>query len=163
MKNLKLALAAAFVALSAFGPAQLALADPGGVKGHTFDSTFTKWVTSPGTPPILLNMIGVVGGDVGVGTYTGEVLNINTVGSIDTITALYHFNGRKHSFTARLTVTQNNLLGTASIKGLVIDGWQRGAPVTGEYTVFGVCPIATPGNMFGTLCFQGTLHVHRGP
>ena len=46
---LPLVLAAAFAAVSALGPAQLALADAGGVKGHSFDNTFTKWVTSFGT------------------------------------------------------------------------------------------------------------------
>jgi hypothetical protein len=46
------------------------------------------------------------------------------------------------------------------ITGLVTDGWLKGAQVTGEYTVWATCPIATPGNMFGTLCFQGTLHTN---
>ena len=163
MKKLMLVLVAAFVALSAFGPAQLALADAGGVNGHSFDSTFTKWVTSPGTPPVLLNMVGVVGGDVGDGTYSGEVLSMDTVGNFTMIVALYHFHGSKHSFTARLNVTQDNTLGTAALTGMVTDGWQTGAPVTGEYTVLDPCPIPTPGNILGTVCFQGALHINRGP
>src|SRR5260221_4245429 len=85
---LLLVLAAAFAAVSALGPAQLALADAGGVKGHSFDNTFTKWVTSFGTPPVLLNMVGVVGGDVGAGTYAGEVLSDSSVCTIETLVAL---------------------------------------------------------------------------
>jgi len=162
MKNLKFVLISALAALLAFGSAQLALADSGGVSGHTFDSTFTKWVVSPGTPPVLVNMIGVVGGDVGPGTFTGEVLSDVTVGNIETIVPLYHFHGSLHSFTALLYVTLDQSVGTATITGAVTDGWQSGAPVTGEFTVMPVCPIATPGNMFGTLCFRGALHVHRG-
>ena len=68
--------------------------------GHTFDGTFTKWVnTSPPGPGVLANMVGVVGGDVGPGTYTGEVLSMNNVGNIISIKSLYHFHGSKHDFT----------------------------------------------------------------
>jgi hypothetical protein len=157
-----LVLVAAYAALSAVGPTQLALADAGGVKGHTFDVTFTKWVTSAGTAPVVFNMVGVVGGDVGAGTYAGEVLNDDFGLLITKIEALYHINGSRHSFTADVHVTQDNVAGTAVITGLVTDGWLKGAHVTGEYTVWATCPIATPGNLFGTLCFQGTLHVHGG-
>jgi hypothetical protein len=130
-------------------------------KGHTFNNTFTKWVTtSPPAPGVLANMVGVVGGDVGPGTYTGEVISMNTVGNITSIEALYHFNGSKHSFTAELKVTQDESAGTATITGQVTEGWLKGASVTGEYTVLAVCPIETPDNAYGTLCFQGTLHVH---
>jgi hypothetical protein len=163
MKSLKSVLVAAFAVLLVVAPARLVLADAGGETGHSFDATFTKWVTSPGTPPVLLNMVGVVGGDVGEGTYTGEVLSMETVGNITTIVPLYHFNGSRHSFTALLTVKQDNTTGTAEITGVVTEGWQLGAPVTGEFTVMDPCPIPTPGNMLGTVCFQGALHVHRGP
>ena len=130
-------------------------------KGHTFDSTFTKWVTtSQPAPGVIANMIGVVDGDVGPGIYTGEVLSLNTVGNIISIHALYHFNGSKHAFTADLNVTQNESAGTATIIGSVTDGWLKGASVTGEYTVLTVCPIETPNNAGGTMCYQGTLHVH---
>lgn len=157
-----LVLAAPLAALSAWGPTPLALADGGGVQGHGFEATFTKWVTSPGTPPVLLNMVGIVGGDVGPGTFTGEVLSDQTVGNIETLVPLYHFHGSRHSFTALLTVTQDNTSGTAVITGRVTEGWLKGAPVSGEYKVWATCPIATPGNLFGTLCFQGALHIHRG-
>jgi hypothetical protein len=163
MKSLKSVLVAAFAVLLVLAPAKLALADPGGLRGHSFDSTFTKWVTSPGAPPVLLNMAGVVGGDVGNGTYTGEVLSLETVGNITTIVPLYHFHGSLHSFTALLSVKEDSTSGTAEITGVVTEGWLKGAAVTGGYTVLDPCPIPTPGNMLGTVCFQGTLHAHRGP
>jgi len=130
-------------------------------KGHTFDDTFTKWVTtSPPAPGVVANMVGVVGGDVGPGTYTGEVISANTVGNITSIEALYHFNGSKHAFTANLKITQDESAGTAMITGDVTEGWLKGASVTGEYNVLAVCPLETPDNAYGTVCFQGALHVH---
>jgi hypothetical protein len=138
-----------------------ALAFSGDARGHTFDDTFTKWVISwPPTNDVPANMVGVVGGDVGPGTYTGEVLSVNTVDNITSIHALYHFNGSKHAFTADLNVTQDESAGTATLTGNVTEGWLKGASLTGEYTVLAVCPISTPGNAFGTVCFQGALHVH---
>ena len=138
-----------------------ALAYNSDAKGHTFDSTFTKWViTSPPAPGVVANMMGVVGGDVGPGTYMGEVISLNTVGNITSIEALYHFNGSKHAFTANLKITQDESAGTATITGDVTEGWLKGASVTGEYAVLAVCPIETPDNAYGTVCFQGALHVH---
>ena len=130
-------------------------------RGHTFDNTFTKWVTtSPPASGVVANMVGVVGGDVGPGTYTGEVISVNTVGNITSIQALYHFNGSKHTFTADLKITQDESAGTATITGQVMEGWLKGASVTGEYNVLAVCPLDTPDNAYGTVCFQGALHVH---
>ncbi len=138
-----------------------ALAYSSDAKGHMFDDTFTKWViTSPPAPGVVLNMAGVVGGDVGPGTYTGEVISANSVGNITSIQALYHFNGSKHAFTAELNITQDESAGTATITGHVTEGWLKGASVTGEYTVLAVCPIETRDNAQGTVCYQGTLHVH---
>jgi hypothetical protein len=105
-------------------------------------------------------MMGVVGGDVGPGTYMGEVISLNTVGNITSIEALYHFNGSKHAFTANLKITQDESAGTATITGDVTEGWLKGASVTGEYAVLAVCPMETPDNAYGTMCFQGALHVH---
>jgi hypothetical protein len=138
-----------------------ALAYNSDAKGHTFNDTFTKWVTtSIPAEGVLANMVGVVGGDVGPGAYKGEVISVNTVGNITSIQALYHFNGSKHAFTAELNVTQDESAGTATITGSVTEGWLKGASVTGEYTVMAVCPIETPDNAEGTVCYQGTLHVH---
>src|SRR5687767_5907030 len=70
--------------------AGVALAYSSDAKGHTFDNTFTKWViTSPPAAGVVANMVGVVGGDVGPGTYAGEIISVNTVGNITTIHALY--------------------------------------------------------------------------
>jgi hypothetical protein len=153
--------------LFAIAPAQSALADSGGVKGHTFDFTFTKWATSlPANYPSLAGVLmeGVVGGDVGDGVYAGVVLSDDLTQEPDfwLANARYEFYGKKHSFIADVHVTQNNNTSTAVITGVITHGWLKGAQLTGEYTVMPVCPIATPGNVFGTLCFQGTLHVHRG-
>jgi len=138
-----------------------ALAASNNPRGHTFDNTFTKWVTtSQPAAGVVANMVGVVGGDVGPGTYAGEVLSMNTVGNITSIHALYHFKGNKHSFTAALDVTQDESAGTATITGSVTEGWLKGASVIGEYTVLADCPIETRDNAYGTLCFQGALHVH---
>lgn len=138
-----------------------ALAYSSDAKGHTFDDTFTKWVTtSKPADGVLANMVGIVGGDVGPGTYKGEVISMNTVGNITSIEALYHFKGSKHTFTANLKITQDESAGTATITGDITEGWLRGASVTGEYKVLAVCPIETPDNAYGTVCFQGALHVH---
>jgi hypothetical protein len=128
------------------------------VASHTFEATFTKWVTK--AP----QMAGVVGGDVGVGTYSGEILKMNTVGDITKIEALYKFNGGIHTFTAHVYVTENDApgVGTATITGRVEEGWMKGATVTGEYKVWATCPIPTPGNGDGNKCYQGTLHIPKG-
>ena len=148
-------------------PVKVALADQGGVKGHTFNFTFTKWATSlPENPPSLAGVLmeGIVGGDVGNGVYAGVVLSDNLTQEPDywIANAQYEFYGEKNSFIADVHVTQNNNTGTAVITGVVTQGWLKGAQLTGEYTVMSSCPIATPGNVFGTTCFQGTLQVHVG-
>ena len=72
-------------------------------------------------------MAGVVGGDVGRGTFTGEVFSIDGTGQPGDPTfihAHYHFNGRFHSFTADVHVTQ--ILNKAVIIGVVsrTGGWR---------------------------------------
>jgi hypothetical protein len=137
-----------------------ALAFSVSAKGHTFNDTFTKWVTtSPPAAGVVANMVGIVGGDVGPGAYVGEILSMNTVGNITSIEALYHFNGSKHAFTADVNITQDNSKGTAAITGHVTEGWLKGASVTGEYNVLAICPMATRDNAYGTMCFQGALHI----
>jgi hypothetical protein len=168
-KNWRMLVALVLVVTSLFAvaPTQLALADAGGVQGHTFDFTFTKWVTSwPAYYPSMagVSMAGVVVGDVGNGVYAGKVLSDDlTVPGFWLAHARYEFYGKKHSFIADVHVTQNNTTGTALIIGVITQGWLKGAQITGEYTVMPSCPIATPGNVFDPpVCFQGTLHVHMG-
>ena len=141
---------------------------PDGKPSHrSADVTFTKWVTSPpANPPSAagVSMAGVVAGDVGPGVFAGKVIrdDTSTPGSW-LAQALYGFKGSVHSFVAYNFVTEDRGLSpiTATIRGVVIHGWMSGARVTGEYTVWDRCPIPTPGNVFGTLCFQGTLHLQR--
>jgi hypothetical protein len=126
--------------------------------------TFTKWVTSPGTAPVQFKMEGVVSGDVGGGKFVGEVLNLDTsTAGIKKIEALYHINGGTHQFTADVHVTQDDKKGTGVIKGVVTEGWLKGAEVQGEYQVIGPCGIINAQTgPFGDMCFQGTLHILQG-
>ena len=117
--------------------------------------TFTKWVTD------LPNMAGLVSGDAGGGHFAGEVLSYAHTDAIDKLEALYHINGAAFQFTAHNFVTQNNLKGTAVIRGVVTDGPLKGARVQGEYQVIAPCGIANSqtGGPFSDACFQGTLTI----
>ena len=136
------------------------------------DVTFTKWILSaPADPSTLAGVLmgGVVGGDVGPGTYAGEVLNDDTTSQPGFWLghARYEFHGSEHSFIADLHITENDTVVpiTATIQGVVTNGWLEGAQVTGQYRQWDTCPIPTPGNVLGAVCFQGTLHLqfeHRG-
>jgi len=128
---------------------------------------FTKWRIPPfPLPPeggILVNMVGViVGGDVGDGTFTGEVLSsvVDPVTGFNTTEAVYHFHGSKHSFTARIQAVQE-VLGIGQkgvITGVVTDGWLKGHAVEGEWTVIPAC--YAPGTGLGN-CFEVTLEIER--
>jgi hypothetical protein len=161
-------LAGALAALFIAGQAPLAQADVGAKHGHTFVVTFTKWITSePADPPSVagVSMAGVVGGDVGAGRYAGVVLDDDlSVPGFWLGHARYEFHGRKHTFIADVHVVENDTTdpATAKITGVVTTGWLKGAKVTGEYTVLPNCPIATPGNVFDNLCFQGSLQIQPG-
>jgi hypothetical protein len=124
-----------------------ALAD-GGRDHRDAENTFTKWITAYPA------MAGVVGGDVGSGTYAGEILKY-TPGDTTVIEALYHFTGSRHSFSALVHVEQTGL--KARISGVVTDGWLKGSPVQGRYTQITCAHDATT-----TDCFQGTLDILRG-
>jgi hypothetical protein len=115
---------------------------------HTDEAhnTFTKYVS---TYPA---MTGVVGGDVGSGTYAGEILK-RTPGTTTVIEALYHFNGSRHTFSALVHVEQTGL--KAVITGVVTEGWLKGHPVEGKYTQI-TCTQSPNGT-----CFQGTLDILR--
>jgi hypothetical protein len=119
----------------------------GGRDHRNAENTFTKYVSAYPA------MAGVVGGDVGKGTYAGEILKY-TPGTTTVIEALYHFNGSRHSFSALVHVEQTGL--KAVISGVVTEGWLKGNPVKGKYTQI-TCTQA-PDNT----CFQGTLDILRG-
>ena len=118
-------------------------------------ATFTKWVTSfRNLPGDVATFAGVVGGGVGNGIFTGELLLYSPSPTVSHFVAFYHFTGLKHSFTALVNVEQTGL--KAVIIGVVTDGWLKGRAVVGEYTE-DTCThdgITTP-------CFQGTLEIKR--
>lgn len=111
-------------------------------------ATFTKWVTD------WPNMAGVVGGSVGNGAFSGKVLDY-APGPTTVIAAIYHFGGSRHEFTALMHVEQTGL--HADLIGVVIDGWNKGKLVTGEYT-----QITCAHDGITTDCFRGSLHLGHG-
>lgn len=148
-----LAIAAAAVLLALTLGVGLAQASAG---DHRYaDTTFTKWITGAGPSPYLATMGGIVGGDVGEGTFSGYVVTKTVTATGAVIDAIYQFNGSRHSFTAPVHVVQTGL--TAVINGQISDGWLAGANVQGEYTQ-GTC---THGGLT-TTCFSGTLTILRG-
>jgi hypothetical protein len=165
--RLALVLAAFVATLSVSLSSSVALADGGRHHHHAADATFTKWVTSPPPDPSTSAgtlMTGIVGGDVGRGRYAGEVLGDDTTSQPGFWLghARYEFHGHKDTFMADLHITEDDrspALITATIDGVVTDGWLEGAHVTGQYRQWDTCPIPTPGNVNGTICFQGTLHL----
>ena len=118
-------------------------------RGHgEAENSFTKWITA------FPAMAGVVGGDVGTGTYAGEILKY-TPGDTTVIEALYHFNGSRHSFSALVHVEQTGL--KARITGVVTDGWHKGDRVDGHYT-----QITCAHDNTTTDCFRGSLDIDLG-
>jgi hypothetical protein len=108
-------------------------------------------------------MAGVVGGDVGNGRYAGQILGVDAVSQpgFTLLHARYELDGSRHSFIADLRIVEDmsRTPVTATIAGAVTSGWMKGAHVAGEFTILVPCPIPTPGNVAGTKCFQGTLHL----
>jgi hypothetical protein len=152
----------ALVLVAGFAALTLSLS-PGAASaaGGPADVTFTKWITQATAFPF--DMKGVVGGDVGAGTYTGEVLTLVDDGTTTKIHALYHINGGTQSLTADVLITQTDATGAAVITGVVTTGYLKDSRVTGGYETLPVCNIATPGSVIGTVCFHGTLHITAGP
>jgi hypothetical protein len=129
-----------------------AVAADGGRDHRNAENTFTKWVTSLSSG----TMAGVVGGDVGDGTYAGQVLSMVTVGDTTTIHATYGFDGSTHSFSADVQVVQTGL--NAVITGIVTEGWLKGNQVEGQYTQI---PCSN-GVEDPQRCYSGTLDILRG-
>ena len=95
-------------------------------------------------------MEGVVSGDVGGGLFAG----VASLVSSDPDTGVlcdgdYQIGtGSAHEFTAHNRVTQDNTTNTAKIKGVVIDGWLKGAKVDGQYQVISPCGILNVNVLF---------------
>jgi hypothetical protein len=119
------------------------------------ENTFTKWITGPGAPPALANMGGVVGGDVGDGAFSGQVLTKTPTSTGAVIDAIYHFDGSRHSFTAAVHVVQTGV--NAVISGVVTDGWLKGNLVEAGYE-----QITCDHDGTTSTCFQGWLDILRG-
>jgi hypothetical protein len=115
------------------------------------DVTFTKWFTSPP------NMAGTVGGDVGNGSLTAEILGAepHAGGKIVKLTGLHHIKGSVHSADVLLTawMFDNNF---GIITGGVTGGWRQGASVYGTFKVI-QCSQAADG-----ICFQGNYYIVGG-
>ncbi len=163
---------AAFAVVAALAIVSAALGTGTAVAGAghrgSADVTVTRWTTTlPANPATSagVRMTGVVGGDVGSGSYVGKILDdaMTTQPKLWLGHARYEFRGREHSFVADLHITENDGIVpiTATLQGTVTRGWLKGAHVTGQYRQRDTCPIPTPGNVFGTSCFQGTLHLQR--
>jgi hypothetical protein len=150
-RNRALALAATVALLTLSLGAGVASADGGRDSRHA-ETTFTKWVA--GYP----NMTGVVGGDVGTGTYSGTILSLVDTPTSRTINAIYRFTGSEYSFKALVHVVANGrVLGsTAVVTGVVTDGWLAGNVVSGGYEQI-ACTQAASG-----FCFRGWLDILRG-
>jgi hypothetical protein len=142
----------------------VARADSG---GH-LQATFTKWAIGdivPGdTTPDLTDMIGFVGGEVGKGTFFGEVFSFTPEGPITVIDAVYHVMGEKASFVAAVHVISNNATGIADITGTVqeINGAPAAGTVDGSFRTKTPCPVAPPagwGLSPASTCFSGRLNV----
>jgi hypothetical protein len=146
-----LALAASVALLTLSLGAGVASADGGRDSRHA-ENTFTKWVA--GYP----NMTGVVGGDVGTGTYSGTIISLVDTPASRTINAIYRFRGADYSFDALVHVVANGRVvgSTAVVTGVVTDGWLAGNVVSGGYEQI-ACTQAASG-----FCFRGWLDILRG-
>lgn len=165
MGSLLVVVLAAGFAVAAQAPT---VASPDGHHHRSADVTFTKWVITVPSDPSLAgaSMIGIVGADVGPGSFAGTVLKDDTTSrpGFWLAKADYGFFGSKHSFVAHNSITENDTTTpiTAKIRGVITWGWMKGASVTGEYTALDPCPIPTPGNVVGAVCLEGSLHLQFG-
>ena len=110
----------------------------------------------PNQPGLIANMAGVAGGDVGTGTFAGEVFKMSTdagTGVTESV-AFYHLNGPTHSLSALVQVLQTGAYtgSKAVILGVVMDGWLKGHALAGEFT-----PIAIDHD--GGTGYQATLDI----
>jgi hypothetical protein len=109
-------------------------------------ATFTKWLVGEGP-----EMGGVSGGVVGDGAFSGRVLEM-LPGDPTVIRAVYRLAGPTHDFTALMYVEQTGL--TATLSGVVTDGWCKGSLVRGQYA-----EIQHEHDGTTTDAWQGTLHI----
>jgi hypothetical protein len=150
-KVFALVLVAAFVATTLSLSTGVASANSGG----NGEATFTKWVTAMPGVGVIADMAGVVGGNVGAGTFKGEVLTWTEDATTIHIGALYHVTGGNHSFTADLQVMEDKATGNAKFTGVVTEGWLTGANVTGGFRTIS----CDQGVEVPQVCYKGTIHI----
>jgi hypothetical protein len=143
--------------------------------------SFTKWRTAvlpPSGVPIRHLFKGIVGGDLGVGDFVGEVLDrkVSTpctafdppctpgitpatiTGSIIALHAIYEVQVGEHSFTALIQGGTNGATGAALLDGVILAGWRTGAKVHVAFQTMTNCADAPAGT-----CFQGLIRIERAP
>jgi hypothetical protein len=121
--------------------------------------TWTKHVTAffPPDEEIFGTVAGVVGGDVGEGTLTGDAFSpVEALpdGNI-TFEAEYRLVGSKHSLTIHFRSVQapDN---SGQLIGVVTEGWLKGNVVVGTYTAR-TCELGV-----NLTCFDGTFVIKKG-
>jgi hypothetical protein len=114
-------------------------------------ATFTKWLVGEGP-----EMVGVAGGVVGDGAYSGRVLELEEGDPTTVVRAVYRLAGPEHDFTVLMYVEQTGLIATLS--GVVTDGWRKGSLVRGEYT-----EIQYEHDGITTDAWQGTVDILDSP
>jgi hypothetical protein len=133
---------------------QAALADNSAGEDHDFTVMVTKWMTSD------TDMVGnITGGDAGLGTFTGKVLHVEkSTPQVWQGVVLYQIHGARHSFDAKVVVTENDVTNEATLHGTITSGWMRGAHVQGGYDI--IAASSCPYPQYGP-CYHVTLHIHR--
>ena len=107
IRNRSLALTVVVMLLTMSLGAGVAAAD-GGRDHRNAENTFTKWVTGAGAAPVIANMAGIVGGDVGDGAFAGEVLSLSPPPPRGHRCRL-PLQRSRHAFTANVHVVQTGL------------------------------------------------------
>ena len=134
--------------------------------GTSIVVTFTKWFTADGFPW----MTGVVGGAVGQGTFSGEVITYKDYGAncssptpgcvtfpFTLLDAIYHVQAGDRSFTALIRGGESTVTGRGTLNGAILNGWMTGSSVHVEFQALSSCS----GNPAGP-CFQGTIRIDPG-
>jgi hypothetical protein len=155
-------------------------------RGHgPVEITFTKWRTAVVTPPppeagTRSLFAGFVGGDLGAGTFVGEVLDreVSTpctafapapcprdttpptiTGSIAALNVIYEVQVGEHSFTASIQGGSDSAGGR--LEGVIVAGCRIGAHVRVAFDTLSSC--TDPDGVAHGPCFKGTIRVERAP
>jgi hypothetical protein len=138
-------------------------------RNNPVDVTFTKWsVTAPALPAPQppFGLLEGFANDGPVGSYVGEVLwrQASLNGHVVGLTAMYEVVDGDRSFTALIRGGQNQA-GAAHFDGVILAGWRAGARVQVVYQRYLANPTmpSCNGAPVNKTCFEGTIHVGRGP